>query len=119
MSVPPATVRRLQRMRWLRPLLGLKPVQNFLKAQVAKKVRGPSASTRDNTGCTVWGEVFDGDGRALRRQLRTPNGYALTVSAALGIVQRLLDGPQPEPGYYTPAMQIGRASCRERVWQAV
>jgi len=107
MSVPPATVRRLQRLRWLRPLLGLKPVQNFMKAQVAKKVRGPSASTREQTGCTVWGEVFDGEGRALRRQLRTPNGYELTVSAALGIVQRLLDGPRPEPGYYTPSLLMG------------
>jgi len=70
-------------------------------------VRGPSASTRDKTGCTVWGEVFDSEGRALRRQLRTPNGYELTVTAALGIVQRLLDGAKPEPGYYTPSLLMG------------
>jgi len=66
-------------------------VQALLKRQVEKRVRGPSEKTRGKTGCVVWGEATDADGRVLRRRLRTPNGYELTVTASLGIVQRLLD----------------------------
>lgn len=106
MAVPPATIQRAQRMRWLQPILGLGPVQSFLKAQVAKKVRGPSESTRERTGCTVWGEVRDATGNERRRQLRTPNGYQLTVTAALGIVERLLSGPA-QPGFATPSQLMG------------
>lgn len=36
----------------------------------------------------------------------TPNGYDLTVTAALGIVQRLLGAAVPG-GYYTPSMLMG------------
>ena len=106
MAAPARTIARVRRMRWLRPLLGLAPVQALLKAQVAKRVPGPSSAIRANTGCTIWGEVSDASGRQLRRQLRTPNGYELTVSAALGIVQRLLDGPAPA-GYATPSKLMG------------
>lgn len=107
MAVPPATIQRVQRMRWLQPLLGLGPVQRWLKAQVGKKVRGPSAGTREKTGCTVWGEVRDTNGREIKRQLRTPNGYELTVTAALGVVERLLAGPPAEPGFATPSRLMG------------
>jgi short subunit dehydrogenase-like uncharacterized protein len=107
MSVPPATAARLRRIRWLGPLLGSSPVQALLKRQVEKRVRGPSREKRANTEATVWGEVRDRDGRELKAQLRTPNGYELTVTAALGIVQRLLDGTRPAGGYYTPSLLMG------------
>jgi len=107
MAVPPATVKRLRRLRLMGPLLGWGPVQRFLKRQVEKRVRGPSEKTRGKTGCVVWGEATDVDGRVLRRRLRTPNGYELTVTASLGIAQRLLEGERPEGGYYTPSMLMG------------
>lgn len=107
MAVGPATVKRLRRIRFLGPLLGLGPVQTLLKRQVEKRVRGPSEKTRGKTGCVVWGEVADADGRVLRRRLRTPNGYELTVTASLGIVQRLLEGERPAGGYYTPSQLMG------------
>jgi len=107
MGVPPATLRRLRRLRWLSPLLGLKPVQAFLKHQVRSKVRGPSAAIREKTGCVVWGEVGDGDGHVIRRRLRTPNGYDLTVTASLGIVERLLADTPVHAGYYTPSRLMG------------
>jgi short subunit dehydrogenase-like uncharacterized protein len=107
MAVPPATVKRLRRMRWLGPVLGSGPVQRLLKSQVAKKVRGPSESTRGKTGCVVWGEVTDPRGQQQRLRLRTPNGYELTVTASLGIVERLLDAAPAEGGYYTPSMLMG------------
>ena len=107
MGVPPATAQRLRRLRLLGPLLGLSPVQAFLKAQVAKRVRGPSESTRGKTGCVVWGEARDGQGREISRRLRTPNGYEITVTASLGIVERLLGGDRPAGGYYTPSKLMG------------
>ncbi len=107
MAVPPATVKRLRRLRLLGPLLGLGPVQALLKRQVEKRVKGPSEKTRGKTGCVVWGEATDAEGRVLRRRLRTPNGYELTVTASLGIVQRLLEGERPAGGYYTPSLLMG------------
>ena len=107
MGVPPATAKRLRRLRLLGPLLGLSPVQSFLKAQVAKRVRGPSEATRGKTGCVVWGEARDPQGHEVKRRLRTPNGYEITVTAALGIVGRLLGGERPAGGYYTPSKLMG------------
>lgn len=107
MGVPPATAKRLRRMRMLGPLLDTGLVQGWLKRQVGKRVKGPSDSTRGKTGCVVWGEVRDAEGRELKRRLRTPNGYAITVTAALGIVARLLQGERPPGGYYTPSKLMG------------
>jgi short subunit dehydrogenase-like uncharacterized protein len=107
MGVPPATAKRLRRLRLFGPLLGLSPVQSFLKAQVAKRVRGPSEATRGKTGCVVWGEARDAQGHEVKRRLRTPNGYEITVTASLGIVERLLGGERPAGGYYTPSKLMG------------
>jgi short subunit dehydrogenase-like uncharacterized protein len=51
--------------------------------------------------------VRDDAGREIRAQLSTPNGYALTVTASLGIVQRLLSGTRPAGGYRTPSQLMG------------
>jgi short subunit dehydrogenase-like uncharacterized protein len=106
MAVPPAVIGRVRRLRLVQPLLGLGPVQRFMKARIERTVRGPSDAKRGKTDTLVWGEARSADGRELKRQLRTPNGYDLTVSAALGIAQRLLDGPA-EPGFKTPSMLMG------------
>jgi short subunit dehydrogenase-like uncharacterized protein len=107
MGVPPGTVKSVRRLRLFGPLLGTSPVQRLLKWQVAKKVRGPSEATRGTTITTVWGEARDPSGREVKKRMRTPNGYELTVTAALGIVERLLNGDKPEGGYYTPSMLMG------------
>ena len=107
MGVPPATVKRLRRLRLLGPLLGWAPVQALLKQQVAKKVRGPSQQRRGKTGCVVWGELRDARGNEVKKILRTPNGYELTVTASLGIVARLLATDSPKSGFHTPSMLMG------------
>jgi short subunit dehydrogenase-like uncharacterized protein len=53
MGVPPATAKRLRRMRMLGPLLDTGLVQGWLKRQVEKRVKGPSDSTRGKTGCVT------------------------------------------------------------------
>ncbi|NNK32531.1 MAG: NAD(P)H-binding protein [Xanthomonadales bacterium] len=106
MSVPPATAARLRRLRWVQPLLGLGPVQSFMKSRIGKKVRGPSDETRAGSHSQLWGEVTSADGRSVSATLTGPNGYDLTVSASLGIVAYLLDH-DVEGGYYTPSLLMG------------
>jgi short subunit dehydrogenase-like uncharacterized protein len=106
MAVPPSTVARMRRLRLIRPLLGLAPVQRFLKNRVQAAVRGPSAERRARTGCHVWGEASNAGGGQVRLQLQTPNGYDITTTAALGIAERVLRDA-PAGGYYTPSLLMG------------
>ncbi len=107
MGVPPSSIKNVKRIRMFGPLLGLGFVQSFLKKQVGKKVRGPSEEKRKQSTTTVWGEARDATGKEIKKCMKTPNGYELTVTASLGIVQRLLEGEKPTGGYYTPSMLMG------------
>jgi short subunit dehydrogenase-like uncharacterized protein len=106
MAVPPATVKRLRRLRLLGPVLGLKPVQEFLKSRVDSRLRGPSDAAREASATWIWGEASNARGQHVSRRLRTPNGYTLTVSAALGIIERLRGGEVPA-GFHTPSQLMG------------
>ncbi len=106
MVLPPRAIATLKRMRWLRPLLGFKPVTRYLLARIARDVSGPDAETRAHSRSHVWGEARSADGSVARIELDAPNGYALTVDAALAIVQRMLLQP-PASGYWTPAQWLG------------
>lgn len=105
MTVSPATISRVRRLRWFKPLLGLGPVQNWLKRR-AGATAGPAADTRAASGCTVWGEVRNAAGNEARLQLSAPNGYELTATASIGIVRRLLQQPA-EAGFHTPSKLMG------------
>ena len=93
-------------MRLFGPLLGLAPVQAFMKRRVEKNVRGPSVDKRANTDSFIWGEATDAAGTVKKGTLRTPNGYDITVTASLGIVDHLSRTTLPG-GYYTPSMLMG------------
>jgi len=96
-------------MRWLermRPLLRLQAVRKFLEKQAVSRARGPDAERRSATECHVWGEVRNAAGREERLRLRTPNGYALTIDAALGILEHVIEA-KPAGGYYTPSQLVG------------
>ena len=102
----PALVSKLKRLNWLKPLLGLGFVQNLLKKQIEKKVRGPSASARDKARTFVWGEVRNAAGAIKTARIEVPNGYTLTVDAALAVVIGLA-ARQGDGGSYTPSRLIG------------
>ena len=108
MAISPRQAGSLRRMRWVQPILGLPLVQNFLKRRISKTVRGPDIQRRENTEAQLWGEVSSADGRRVSATMTTPNGYDLTVSAGLGIVQHLLEH-DVEGGYYTPSLLMGAA----------
>jgi short subunit dehydrogenase-like uncharacterized protein len=107
MVVPPKTIARMAWMRRLQPLLRFGFVQDFLKRRIERATPGPSEQRRQDSGCYVWGEVTDAAGKQARLALTAPNGYDLTVTASLGIVERLLDAPPARGGYYTPSQLMG------------
>jgi short subunit dehydrogenase-like uncharacterized protein len=106
MSVPPSTISRMRRLRWIQSLLGLGPVQSFMKNRIDRSVSGPSDSARENSRAELWGEARSADGRSVSATMTTPNGYELTVTAGLGIVEHLLQ-TDVEGGYYTPSLLMG------------
>lgn len=107
-SAGPSTVKNLRRLRMFRSLLGLAPVQSFMKRRIEKSVSGPSETRRAETACQLWGEVSSADGRSVSATMTTPNGYDMTVNASLGIVEHLL-AQDVEGGYYTPSLLMGSA----------
>ena len=70
------------------------------------RLRGPSERARETSFGELWGEVKSADGRSVSATMTTPNGYDLTVSAGLGIVEYLLQN-SVEGGYYTPSLLLG------------
>lgn len=105
MGVPPATAERVRRLNWVRWLLGIGPVQNYLKSKV--RSGGPGDDKRANTDTVVWGEVRNAAGQEVKKQLRTPNGYDLTAESALKILEAVRT-KQPAGGFYTPSKLLGK-----------
>jgi short subunit dehydrogenase-like uncharacterized protein len=105
MAMPPRAISVARRMRMLRPLLRLAPVQAWLKARAGARP-GPDDARRANTDCRVWGEARDATGRLATMQIATPNGYALTAWTAPDIAERVLAQP-PAGGYFTPSQLMG------------
>ena len=102
----PRRVRSLRRLNLVRPLLGLGPVQSWLKSRVDRQPPGPDEQQRARTPTHVWGEARDAQGTVKTARITVANGYSVTVHAALGIVERLLRGDAPA-GATTPARLMG------------
>jgi short subunit dehydrogenase-like uncharacterized protein len=96
-----------------RGALGAAAVQNWLKAAIAKRVRGPRAAARERSPTFVWGEATAADGRTAVARLRTANVYDVTVAGVLMAVDHLLDHAGPG-GTCTPAQLMG-SLCVERL----
>ena len=105
MAVPASAVARTRRMRGLASLLGLAPVQAFLKRRVERNVKGPTAEERDRERSFLWGRVTKG-GNVVTGTLETLEGYALTAETAVAIASRVLSG-DVAPGVHTPSQAFG------------
>lgn len=105
MAVPPSAVASARRMRPFGRLLGLGPVQSFLKARVEKNVKGPTAEERARERSYLWGRVTKG-ASAVTGTLETPEGYGLTAETAVAIARRVLAG-DVAPGVHTPSEAFG------------
>lgn len=106
LSLPDKTISRLKLLRRMGPLLRMRAVQSFLRGRIEKTVTGPSDAVRERTQTQVWGQVNSPDGRSVSATMTTPNGYDLTVSAALGLFEYLCEN-DVEGGFYTPSMLAG------------
>lgn len=106
LAVPAKAIKRMQWMRRFKPLLGLRPVQAFMKKRIEAATPGPSEQRRKESGTYIWGEVRNARGHHKTLALQAPNGYDLTVTASLGIVQYVLDHSS-EGGFFTPSQLMG------------
>lgn len=84
------------------------------RSLVDKTVRlahsGPDAQTRATSPCHIWGEAINAKGERRTALLKTANGYSLTITGALAVVEPLLDPAHPagiEGGTYTPSRLLG------------
>jgi short subunit dehydrogenase-like uncharacterized protein len=104
-AAKPAAIRAARLLRFAAPLLGLAPVQGFLKARIERTVRGPDAEERARGGAQFWGRVSAGS-EAVEMTMSVPEGYTLTANAALECAKRVLAG-SVQPGAWTPSLAFG------------
>lgn len=103
---PPRRIAALRRAHLLRGVLGLPVVQRFLKARAAARVHGPDERQRDERPTFVWGEARNAAGRVVTARIRVPNGYSVTATGALAVVEHVLTH-RPAPGVSTPSRLCG------------
>ncbi len=106
MAVPRSARAGMRVARYARPLLALGPVRALLRHLVRTGRTGPDDETRARGWTRLWGEVAAPDGARAVSRLKGPEGYTLTVQAALACVEHVLRGDAP-PGYQTPATAYG------------
>ena len=88
-----ASMRRLMTHgRFLLPVVASAPVRRWLAARVRRGPAGPSAEQRARGQSRFWAEVSDDAGNTASARLIAPEGYELTVRAALECVTRALRG---------------------------
>lgn len=106
MAAPASTVRAMRITRYARPMLEVPAVRSVIRRLARRGAAGPDAEARARGWSRLWGEATAPDGGRVVSRLRGPEGYSLTVQAALLCAQRVLDG-NARPGYQTPASAYG------------
>ena len=101
---PMATMSRLS-APFMR-ITALPPIQNFLKNQIEKRIKGPDENLRRSGHVHLWGRVTNAAGKSVEGTLDCPEGYHFTVIAALASVERVLAGEVPG-GAWTPSAAFG------------
>ncbi|WP_115702836.1 saccharopine dehydrogenase family protein [Legionella sainthelensi] len=103
--ISPKRLSILKRANYIRWLLGLSLIQNFLKKKAAEQ-KGPNTEQFKSQLTYVWGEVKNAHGISKTVRITTANGYALTVASSLGIAEYLLKN-KVKGGYRTPSQLMG------------
>ena len=106
MAVSEKQIKQMKMPAVLRWLIGLKPVQNVIKKQIGKRVKGPDAGERADSEVQIYGEVSDAAGNRKELRLRTVEGYTLTAESAVKAAIRVAAGEVPA-GAHTPSMAFG------------
>lgn len=103
----PKMIANAKRAARIRLLFKLPFVQNYLKGQVDKKIKGPSDEQRALDSTRVWGEVSNAAGKRLAARLTTANGYTVTQLAPIAIIEHLMANEAPS-GSLTPSVLMGK-----------
>jgi short subunit dehydrogenase-like uncharacterized protein len=104
-----ATKGRITLMRSLRPirlLFALPPIQAGLKSLAVKYLLGESETERAGNKTFLWGEVINAKGQRIEKRIETPNGYSLTIDAAIKCTELVLQDAV-KPGPWTPSKAFG------------
>jgi short subunit dehydrogenase-like uncharacterized protein len=97
-----AGAKRANSILWL---LRLRTVQTFLKKRAGRR-RGPSPEKRAASATYVWGEAVNAKDERKTARIKTENGYSVTVSGSLAVVD-YLSSHKVKGGTYTPATLVG------------
>jgi short subunit dehydrogenase-like uncharacterized protein len=92
--------------QYLGRALGSSLVQGLLKRAIQARPPGPTDEERVCGKSFLWGEATDDAGNRVVSRLRGPEGYTLTVLAALAVVERVVAG-KTLPGFQTPSTVYG------------
>jgi short subunit dehydrogenase-like uncharacterized protein len=102
----PTMIARARRANWIKGVFAWRWVQNLMKARIDKSVAGPTAEKRDARLTFVWGEVTNARNETRTARIKTANGYSLTVTGSLAVVEHLL-AHAVDPGFTTPSRLMG------------
>src|SRR5947199_3750331 len=106
MAAPLPTRLAARASRDLGWVLGSSFVQGRLKRRIRPGPPGATDEERARGKTFLWGEATDDAGQRVVSRLRGPEGYTLTVFAALAVVERVAAGVAP-PGFQTPSTTYG------------
>jgi short subunit dehydrogenase-like uncharacterized protein len=99
-------IKRMNMPGFVRWVVGLKPVQAIVKAQIGKHVKGPTDEQRARDETYLYGEVWDNEGRRVALRLRTREGYTLTAESSVTATAKVMTD-RIAPGAYTPSTAFG------------
>lgn len=102
----PRMINGAKRANYIRPILGFNWVQKLIKARIEKTVTGPDEATRARMPTFVWGEATNARGEKKTARIRTANGYSLTITGSLAVVEHLISNATTG-GAYTPSKLVG------------
>jgi len=105
-GVPEKQIEKMKIPGLLRWLLGLAPVQTLIKAQIGRRVKGPTDEQRARDEMYIYGEARDDAGHKVAMRLRTNEAYTLTAESAVNATRKIMEG-RLAPGAYTPSMAFG------------
>jgi short subunit dehydrogenase-like uncharacterized protein len=88
------------------PILRMPATVRFLQKRVEKRASGPTPEARRSTRMSIWGRVENSAGVGVEGHLEVPEGYELTVLAALESAVRVARG-DVSPGATTPSRAFG------------
>ncbi|MDA9951311.1 saccharopine dehydrogenase NADP-binding domain-containing protein [Oligoflexaceae bacterium] len=83
------------------------------KKLVEKFIDGPTEEVREKSRCYFWGEVRSAKGESESFEFSTPNGYSLTASTAVKILEKLILAEELKGGFQTPGAYFGSQLIRE------